>query len=577
MSDADTLAQTLKGTEAQNIEAARKQVRFDSDAIDNLIPRIPRSSATTLRRLSANASAGTRMSTAEAAAFTETIRDEDDENSLLEVTTPADYDAFLQEIGKLPKPRYNLTLTDLDEDFEDKVDKYAQIMGKEESAGCTFLPLTEAGNKQWPKIKGTITLDSFENMFKANPNALYQEFKLRNFGMQAAREQIREHHEITKSMSIDIGIVTDWAHHLGTQLADTQTGQSKTDPALTARIKELEAQVADSNAAIADLIIDRRRQRDGTPNTNASFGGGDKRSAKYTDPPVWTNNPTLDDIPFKVWLRRLTNKLDANADHWPTERLKLGYVEGKLGGDIATAVAPYLEEGHPDRIETTAQLLTWLNNECDNPNKKIIAKEKYRKLMMKNSDSFQEFRNRYVGLAGETHLKKTDWKAELHDKMADVPRLRNQLVKEYLNPQTSFEDYCLVAQQVALDQERTDTLRSKPKDADRPKAVPTAPKANRSRAQGDTRGTSSTGNPWTDRAQRNNLTKDELIKRSTEGLCYNCGQKGHLSRDCPTASATPGGNTTARTARIEAIEKAFADAASNKAKLDAEDSPQSKN
>lgn len=80
---------------------------------------------------------------------------------------------------------------------------------------------------------------------------------------------------------------------------------------------------------------------------------------------------------------------------------------------------------------------------------------------MKNKDSSQEFRNAFVGSAGETYLKKTKWKAELHDKFADVPRLRNQLVKEYLNKTVTFEAYCQIAQQMALDQERTFTLRTK--------------------------------------------------------------------------------------------------------------------
>lgn len=61
---------------AENLIAARRQVHFDEDAIDQLIPRIPKEDATLLRRLSAGTS-GPRMSTAAAAAVTETLRDDD--------------------------------------------------------------------------------------------------------------------------------------------------------------------------------------------------------------------------------------------------------------------------------------------------------------------------------------------------------------------------------------------------------------------------------------------------------------------------------------------------------------------
>lgn len=597
-------------------DAARKQVRFDDERIDSLIPRIPRDRHTLLRRLSTE-NVGPRVSGVEDATRTETYQDDNGSGEETTEVTLQDYEVFKTEVSKLPTPRFTLTIDELNNDFVSKIEHYASISGLEEKPNCPFIPLTEAGKTQWPKINGSINVDTFKNLFEANPDALFQEFKLRTFGMQAAREQGRELHTIATGMSTDVAAIVDWGHHLGSRMinyeSEAAVGGSladpnpellekiqelesrieegnNSDPLLLARIRGLELQVSEANAAIADLIISRHQKTGSTaPQGSSTKAGPDqKRSAKYIDPPEWHNDPKVDLITFPVWLRRLTNKLTANADHWDTEELALGYVEGKLGGKIADSLAPYLEEQHPDRITTVKQLLAWLTSECDDPNKKILAKEKYKDLRMKNKDIFQEFRNAFVGLAGETYLKKSDWKLEFHDKLADVPRLRNQLVKEYLDPKVTFEAYCLIGQQVALDQERTNTLRTgKDKsDSSKDRAQNPGSSSRGGGTAGSTRGGARGGaasagarggvggfSGMIGHHQKNGLSKEDLIKRTTDHLCYNCGKSGHISRECPEGSGTSYSGTTSRDARIEAIEKAFEGPASNKAKLDETETP----
>lgn len=100
-----------------------------------------------------------------------------------------------------------------------------------------------------------------------------------------------------------------------------------------------------------------------------------KRSVKFPDPPVWHNDPAEDkEVNFSNWWRKLNNKLINNADHFPTDRHRMGAIEGFLGGKAYTEVSPYLEEGHPNQITTSDELLQWLKDEYDDPNQRVIAK-----------------------------------------------------------------------------------------------------------------------------------------------------------------------------------------------------------
>lgn len=51
------------------------------------------------------------------------------------MTTPAGYETFRTEAAKLPKPRYSLSIVDLENDFVDKFDGYAAILGKQANPG----------------------------------------------------------------------------------------------------------------------------------------------------------------------------------------------------------------------------------------------------------------------------------------------------------------------------------------------------------------------------------------------------------------------------------------------------------
>ena len=57
-----------------------------------------------------------------------------------------------------------------------------------------------------------------------------------------------------------------------------------------------------------------------------------EKTSRLPDPPIFTDglDPTWDD-----WSSKMEHKLEANIDHYPTEKARLAYLIGRIGGDAA--------------------------------------------------------------------------------------------------------------------------------------------------------------------------------------------------------------------------------------------------
>jgi hypothetical protein len=56
------------------------------------------------------------------------------------------------------------------------------------------------------------------------------------------------------------------------------------------------------------------------------------------EPPVFKDGHTLT---FDAWKRAVRNKLRSNADHYPTEEAKLGYVLSRVEQPASDILEPY--------------------------------------------------------------------------------------------------------------------------------------------------------------------------------------------------------------------------------------------
>jgi uncharacterized membrane protein YgcG len=344
--------------------------------------------------------------------------------------------------------------------------------------------------------------------------------------------------------------------HLLSQIEEQQQEIHELNTALTAKTKDvsqLETELATKNKYIADHVmrtppanvvpVQTRvevntpqslgdHSREATPFTNRTDHGttvsATGRSAKLADAPRFWNVKSKDEMSFTAWYRAVVNKLEANADHYPTDKLRRIYIEGRLAGPASENLQPYLQEDHPNPITTSEELLKHLKNEYMDPNDKEQAIIDYNKLKLEEGGNVNVFKNKFVRLAGEIRKPKSEWKSEFRRKLTLY--LRTQLVGAFVDPKVDFEQYARMAAEVDLDYRQA----QKESNASTGRGGGSGRGGSRGGFRGGRGGYSSrSATPATTAtAQLDRPSPEEAKKLALEGRCFLCKEKGHLARQC---------------------------------------------
>jgi hypothetical protein len=162
----------------------------------------------------------------------------------------------------------------------------------------------------------------------------------------------------------------------------------------TATVKGLEETLAQKNTMIAlkNTTIERlqreiegeRTIKQNTPTD--SEAAASKRSTKLSDPPIFESREQN----IELWLSHIKNKLKANADHYPTDELKIAYTESRTGGEAALHITPRMRETALNRFETADEILDLLFQVYGDPDRRHTAQRAYLKLYQ-GKRSFAEF------------------------------------------------------------------------------------------------------------------------------------------------------------------------------------------
>lgn len=352
---------------------------------------------------------------------------------------------------------------------------------------------------------GDISMEEFLRIAKEDPEALY-------LGMS-------KHEKKT----------WDYVCAVEQELGDVKTGSEEEIQALRQRLQEsvyevnnLTAEKEQAVQAYNDLMNDRE---------------GTDRICKSTKLP--DGKPLTDgkDPKFEAWLMNIENKLRVNADHFPTPESRIAYVASRCEGEAQEHILPRFREDATDAYQDVEDLIDHLKLLYLDENRVINARMEMRSLQMRKNDKFQEFLSKFTRLAQDSKLARTEWKEELYYRLSfDMQRA---MIRESTDKLVSYEEFAQLCHQTAnrLEQIAAGERRVQA----------------RLGGVGGNRGARG-GTPKKDDNQKpdqNRLSFQERRRRMNEGLCMNCGQKGHFAKDCGTQIDKPH-----KEVRIQEIDKA---------------------
>ena len=158
------------------------------------------------------------------------------------------------------------------------------------------------------------------------------------------------------------------------------------------KIHELEEALVreqDKNASFeADLARSRRELRESpSPSTIA-----DKRSAKFSDPVVFTGS---DDPTFEGWYFNMMNKLRTNEDHFDSKQIKAAYVIQRTGGEAVKHVNVY-RVVNADYFTISEMMFQVLKEVYEDTDRLRKARQEYLNFKQGLKEEFASFYNKFI-------------------------------------------------------------------------------------------------------------------------------------------------------------------------------------